>query len=67
VTEWAVKVRWDDDDWLWVTELAEGMDYTTPVVKTFSTQEEAERSASLWRIPGKDENVKVLEYDANSK
>ena len=66
MTEWAVKVRWDNG-WMWVTELAEGMDYSTPVVKTHPTQEAAERAASLWRIPGKEENVKVVRYDANAE
>ena len=66
MTEWAVRVKWPDG-WMWVTELAEGMDFSTPIVKTHATREAAERSAELWRIPGKEERVEVVEYDKNTK
>lgn len=65
MTDWAVMVRWETG-WMWVTEVAEGMDFTTPVVKTHSTREQAERSAEMWRLPGKEENVQVVQYDPNT-
>jgi ferritin-like protein len=55
-----------DEDYIYVTELKEGMDFDTTEVKTFPTQEEAEHAADFWRLPGKESLVKVVEYDSNS-
>ena len=65
MTEWAIMVPFEDD-YIYVTEFAEGMDFESPVVKTFSTQEEAEQAADFWRLPGKEDLIKVVEYDPNS-
>ena len=65
MTEWAIMVPFEDD-YIYVTEFAEGMDFRAPVVKTFSTQEEAEQAADFWRLPGKEDLIKVVEYDSNS-
>ena len=65
MTEWAIMVPFDED-YIYVTELKEGMDFDTTEVKTFATREEAERTADFWRLPGKEELVKVVEYDPNT-
>jgi len=59
--QWAIKVRISEDDWLYVTEIAEGMDYNTPVVKTFATKEEAKEHALIW-----GNNAKIIEYGITS-
>ena len=64
MTEWAIMVPFEED-YIYVTELKEGMDFNAPAVKTFSTQEEAEHAADFWRLPGKEELVKVVEYDSD--
>lgn len=56
-----------DNEFMYSTELVEGMEYNTPVVKTFDTQEEAEQVADFWRLPGKENNIKVVEYDPNAE
>lgn len=56
VNEWAVMVP-TDGEWMYVTEVALGMDFSVPVVKTHSTKKEAEKSALVW-----GENAKVVEY-----
>ena len=65
MTEWAIMVPFEDD-YMYVTEFAEGMDFSAPVVKTFSTREEAEQAADFWRLPGKEDLVKVVDYDSNT-
>ena len=65
VTEWAIMVPFDED-YIYVTELKEGMDFDTTEVKTFATREEAEREAEVWQVPGKESLVKVVEYDPNA-
>lgn len=53
----------DASDYVYVTEFVEGMDFSAPAVKTFATKEEAEHAADFWRLRGKEELVKVVEYD----
>jgi len=65
VTEWAIMVP-IEDDYMYVTQFVEGMDFSAPTVKTFSTRKEAEQAADVWRIPGKESLVKVVEYDSNA-
>ena len=65
MTEWAIMVPFDED-YIYVTELKEGMDFDTTEVKTFATREEAEREAEVWQVPGKESLVKVVEYDPNA-
>jgi len=65
VTEWAIMVP-IEDDYMYVTQFVEGMDFSAPTVKTFATRKEAEQAADVWRIPGKESLVKVVEYDPNA-
>ena len=65
MTEWAIMVP-IEDDYMYVTQFVEGMDFSAPTVKTFATREEAEQAADFWRIPGKESLVKVVEYDSNA-
>jgi len=65
VTDWAIMIPFEDD-YMYVTQFVEGMDYRAPVVKTFATREEAEQAADVWRISGKESLVKVVEYDPNT-
>lgn len=67
VTDWAIMVPMPEDDYVYVTEFVEGMDFHSPAVKTFSTREDAERAADFWRLPGKEDLVKVVEYDPNAE
>jgi len=67
VTKWAIMVPMSENDYVYVTEFVEGMDFSAPSVKIFDTQEEAERAADFWRLPGKEELVKVVEYDPNAE
>ena len=48
-----------DDDWIYVTE--DSLD--GPCVKVYTTSEEAEEVAEIWRLPGKELNVKVVTYE----
>ena len=59
--QWAIKVQISENDWVYITEIAEGMDYNTPVIKVFSTKKEAKKHALIW---GK--NAKIIEYDITS-
>ena len=46
------------DDWIYVTEDSiDGL-----CVKLYNTSEEAEEAAEVWRLPGKERNVKVVTY-----
>jgi len=65
VTEWAIMVPFEDD-YMYVTQFVEGMDFSAHAVKTFSTREEAEQAADFWRLPGKEDLIKVVEYDTDS-
>lgn len=47
-----------DGDWIYITE--DSLD--GPVVKLYNTSEEAEEAAEIWRLPGKEYNVKVMTY-----
>jgi hypothetical protein len=60
-------VPMSEDDYVYVTEFVEGMDFSAPAVKIFATREEAEHAANFWRLPGKEELVKVVEYDSNAE
>lgn len=47
-----------EDDWIYVTE--DSLDGLC--VKVYNTSEEAEDAAEVWRLPGKERNVKVVTY-----
>jgi len=59
--QWAIKVQISEDDWMYITEIAEGMDYNTPVVKTFGSKEEAKENALIW-----GDNVRIVKYGSTS-
>lgn len=48
-----------DDDWIYVTR--DGLD--GPEVVCYNISEEAEEAAEIWRLPGKERNVKVVTYN----
>jgi hypothetical protein len=62
-TQWAIKIPLSEkkDDWLYLTEITEGMDYNTPVVKTFNTKEEAKQHALIWGT-----KVEIVKYGKSS-
>ena len=58
---WAIKVPFDND-WLYVTEIVEGMDYHVTEVKVFFTKKEAADHSVIW-----GNSAKVVKYgNANS-
>jgi len=58
--KYAIKVRFDDDVWLYVTH-NDGL--LNPIVSTYDTFDAAQVASTAWRIPGKENNVIVVEYD----
>ena len=59
--KWAIKIRMGDDDWIYVTEQTDNCwDLRLVLYKTF---EQAEQAASVWRLKGKEINVKVVSYN----
>jgi len=60
--KYAIKVCLDGkDDWLYVTEYTRNCMDLVPVL--FDDEESAENYAIIWRIEGKADMVKVVEYD----
>ncbi len=57
---WAILVPFDDQ-WLYVTELTETMDFNTTVVKTYETKDEATEAAKRW-----GDAAKAVKYDKSS-
>ena len=55
-TRYGIKIRLDHSDWLCISEGRE----LVPLL--FDNREEAESVAGGWRIDGKEDNVRVLEY-----
>ena len=58
MTQYAIKVMWQPNDWLYVTE-GPADDLR---VKLYPTSEAAEEIAESWRLTGKEQNVKVVVY-----
>jgi hypothetical protein len=56
--KYAIKVKWPDGGWLYVTE-GPANDLR---VKVYSSSDAAEEIAESWRLTGKEENVKVVVY-----
>lgn len=48
-----------DNEWVYVTENS----FDNIAVKVYNTSEEAEEAAEIWRLPGKERNVKVVTYE----
>ena len=57
--KYAVKVIFDGD-WLYVTEHTSSCMNLVPII--FDNEEAAENFAIIWRLEGKADNVKVVEY-----
>lgn len=58
MVKYAIKVMWQPNDWMYVTE---GPADDLRVV-VYPTSEAAENVAETWRLTGKEENVKVVVY-----
>ena len=59
--KYAIKVCLDNkDNWLYITEYTRHCMELVPV--TFDDIESAENYAITWRLEGKADNVKVVEY-----
>ena len=50
------------DDWIYVTETGAHNSYDLEV-KLFATAEQAESHADVWRLSGKEHQVRVVEYE----
>ena len=59
--KWAIKIRMGDDDWIYVTEQTDNCWDLMP--ELYETFEQAEQAASVWRLKGKEINVKVVSYN----
>ena len=57
----AIKVKIDNDDWIYVTDCG-GRDYLKNEVRLFDSFLKAKEVADSFRIKGKEENVKVVRY-----
>ena len=58
--KYAIKVNLAVDDWIYITEHTRHCMELVPV--TFDDIESAENFAITWRLEGKADNVKVVEY-----
>ena len=59
---YAIKVCLDGkDDWLYITEYTKNCMDLRPIL--FDDEESAENYAITWRLEGKADNVKVVEYE----
>ena len=50
-----------EDDWIYVTEQTDNCWDLMP--ELYETFEQAEQAASVWRLKGKETNVKVVKYE----
>lgn len=61
--KYAVKVQLAVDDWIYITEDRGQCDFDLrPVL--FDSREAAEQFANGWRLEGKEDGVKVEEYES---
>jgi hypothetical protein len=57
----AIQVRIGNDDWIYITEsIGKGFELRA---LTFETFEQADQAASVWRVKGKENSIKVVEYN----
>jgi hypothetical protein len=61
---YAIKVNLGDDDWIYVTRDNGQCDWDLEPI-TWSNREVAEEFAKSWRLPGREQNVQVVEYTQN--
>ena len=59
--KWAIKIRMGDGDWIYVTEQTDNCWDLMP--ELYETFEQADQAASVWRLKGKEINVKVVKYE----
>ena len=66
--KYAIKVCLDGkDDWMYITEptnssMSLHQSDLVPII--FEDEESAEKIAIIWRLEGKEDNVKVVEYES---
>ena len=60
--KWAIKIRIGDGDWIYVTEDNDWCWDLQP--QLYQTFEQAEQAAKVWRLKGKEMNVKVVKYES---
>jgi len=58
---YAIMIRMGDDDWIYVTEQTDNCWDLMP--ELYETFEQAEQAADVWRLKGKEMNVKVVKYE----
>ena len=58
---YAIMIRMRDGDWIYVTEQTDNCWDLMP--ELYETFEQAEQAASVWRLKGKETNVKVVSYE----
>lgn len=63
--KYAVKIMLAADDWIYITEDTHGKCWDLKPV-LFEHREQAEDFANTWRKKGKEQLVKVVDYDASS-
>ena len=59
---YALKIKIGQGDWLYVTEDTENCWDLQP--QLYETFEQAEQAATVWRLKGKEMNVKVVKYES---
>lgn len=62
MTKYAIKIMLATDDWIYVTKDKGYCDWDMEPM-LFETYEEADNFANTWRKVGKEQFVKVVEYD----
>lgn len=62
--KYAIKVMLSKDDWIYVTVNKGYCDWDLQP-KLFDTLEEAEAFADSWRQKGKEQYIRVVEYDVS--
>jgi len=61
--KYAIKVCLDGkDDWMYITEPTKHQSDLVPMI--FEDEESAEKIAIIWRLEGKEDKVKVVEYES---
>lgn len=60
--KYAIKIEFDVDTYLYVTEDTGKCDFDLRV-KLYNSLAEANKDAEIWRISGKEQNVRVVEYN----
>jgi hypothetical protein len=59
--KYAIQIMLAPNDWIYVTETTQHCWDLKPML--FDSKLQAEEFADTWRLPNKQENVKVVEYE----